>query len=261
MNDQRPSTNLQRMTNSQVPMAKERHTRRPRSSLPLRLAALLLLICVAAGLSFFLPVKDYLYSFLEWVRELGPWGPALVVGAYILACVLLVPGSLITLGIGFIFGVVEGTIIVSAGSTLGASAAFLLGRTLARAWIQSKVESSPKFRTLDDAVKQQGFKIVLLTRLSPVLPFNLLNYAYGLTKISFRDYLLASWIGMLPGTVMYVYLGSTLKDLADLASGNVEGGLATKVFFWIGLVATIAVTVFITWLARNALRKATTAMK
>jgi uncharacterized membrane protein YdjX (TVP38/TMEM64 family) len=223
----------------------------------LRIAGIVALLSVAAGLVLFLPVKGYLYSFLEWVRQIGPWGPALVVLAYILACVLLVPGSLITLGVGFIFGVVEGTLIVSVSSTLGASAAFLLGRTLAREWIQKKVEASPRFRALDEAVKQQGFKIVLLTRLSPVIPFTLLNYSYGLTKISFRDYVLASWIGMLPGTVMYVYLGSTLKDLADLASGNVEGGVATKILFWAGLAATVVVTVLITWVARNALRKVT----
>jgi uncharacterized membrane protein YdjX (TVP38/TMEM64 family) len=174
---------------------------------------------------------------------------------------LLVPGSLLTLGAGFIFGVIVATITVSLASTLGACAAFLLGRTLARQWVQKKVSSSRRFRALDEAVKQQGFRIVLLTRLSPVFPYTLLNYTFGLTQVSFRDFVLASWLGMLPGTFMYAYLGSTLKDLADLASGNVQGGMAQKIFFWIGLAATVGVTIYITQLARKALRQASPLME
>jgi uncharacterized membrane protein YdjX (TVP38/TMEM64 family) len=174
---------------------------------------------------------------------------------YILATVLFVPGSLITLGAGFVFGVVLGTITASVGSTLGASAAFLLGRTLARSWVQEKIARSPRFRALDEAVRRRGFLIVLLVRLSPVFPYNVVNYALALTQVSFRAYMLASWIGMLPATVLYVYLGSTLKNLADLASGKMEGGVAQQVLFGIGLVATLSVTIVVTWLARNALKK------
>ena len=101
-----------------------------------------------------------------------------------------------------------------------------------------------------------GFKIVLLTRLSPLFPFTLLNYAFGLTKVRFRDYVLASWIGMLPGTLMYVYLGSTVKELADVATGNVAGGPERLVLFFVGLAATVVVTVYVTRLARRALRQA-----
>jgi uncharacterized membrane protein YdjX (TVP38/TMEM64 family) len=115
---------------------------------------------------------------------------------------------------------------------------------------------SPRFRALDQAVAAGGFKIVLLTRFSPVFPFTFLNYAFGLTKIRFRDYVLACWIGMLPGTVMFVYLGSTVKELADVAAGNVEGGPTRLVLFFVGLAATIAVTVYVTRLARRALRQA-----
>ena len=201
-------------------------------------------------------VKYELRNFLEWVRGLGWWGPFIFTAFYVVACVLFVPGSLLTLGAGFVFGVVVGTVTVSVASLLGASASFLLGRTLAREWVQKKVATSPKFQALDEAVKQQGFKVVLLTRLSPVFPFNLLNYAFGLTKVSFRDYVLASWIGMLPGTILYVYLGSTVGALADVATGNVQGGTAQKVLFWLGLAATVVVTVFVTRLARRALRAA-----
>ena len=105
------------------------------------------------------------------------------------------------------------------------------GRTLARGFIEAKISHNPRFRAIDQAVKHEGFKIVLLTRLSPVFPFNLLNYAFGLTPVSLRDYFLASWIGMLPGTVMYVYLGSAAKNLADLAAGKVEGGTGQQALF------------------------------
>jgi uncharacterized membrane protein YdjX (TVP38/TMEM64 family) len=179
-----------------------------------------------------------------------------VVGLYIVACLLFIPGSLLTLGAGFLFGVVWGTITVSIGSTLGATAAFLVGRTLARAWIEQKVANSSKFQAIDRAVGSQGFKIVLLTRLSPLFPFNLLNFAFGLTSVSLSRYVLASWIGMLPGTLMYVYLGSAAKSLADLAAGKVEGGWEQRVLFGVGLVVTVVVTVIVTRIARSALREA-----
>jgi uncharacterized membrane protein YdjX (TVP38/TMEM64 family) len=222
----------------------------------LRLGVGLLLLAAIGGALLFLPVKDYLAAFLGRVQALGPWAPVVLGAVYVLACVLFVPGSLLTLGAGFLFGIALGTITVSLASTVGASVAFLLGRTLARQWVEKQVAASPRFRALDQAVQEQGFKIVLLTRLSPVFPFVLLNYAFGLTRVSFRDYVLASWIGMLPGTVMYVYLGSTIKDLADLAAGTVEGGPAQRILFWVGLVATVVVTIFITRLARAALHRA-----
>jgi len=154
-----------------------------------------------------------------------------------------------------LFGVFGGTITVSIGSTLGACAAFLVGRTVARKWIAEKVEKNKKFAAIDKAVGEQGFKIVLLTRLSPIFPFNLLNYAFGLTKVPFWHYALASWIGMLPGTVMYVYFGSAARSLAAVAAGEIEGGAAQQLFFWIGLVATILVAMFVTHVARKALKE------
>jgi uncharacterized membrane protein YdjX (TVP38/TMEM64 family) len=227
-----------------------------KTSTVVRILVLILLTAAAAGSLIFLPVTAYLYDFLDWVRGMGVCGPVVFGAVYVGACVLFVPGSVLTLGAGFVFGVVVGTITVSASSVAGASAAFLLGRTLLRDWIQARIARNPRFHALDAAVQRQGFLIVLLCRLSPIFPFNLLNYALGLTRVSFRDYLLASWLGMLPGTVLYVYLGSTLKSLADLAAGKVEGGVARWVLFGIGLVATVAVTVVVTRLARKALRQA-----
>jgi uncharacterized membrane protein YdjX (TVP38/TMEM64 family) len=218
--------------------------------------ALIVLLLVAAAVAAFVlfPVKEYLVRFTEWVRDLGWWGP-LVFGVVYALTALVIPGSVLTLGAGFAFGVVLGTVVVSFSSVTTATIAFWLGRTLARGWVEAKVAANPKFRAIDQAVAENGFKIVFLTRLSPVFPFTLLNYAFGLTKVRFRDYLVASWVGMLPGTVLYVYLGSTVREIADLAAGNVERPLAQKVFFWAGLVVSVAVTVLVTRVARRAIRR------
>ncbi len=224
-----------------------------------RWVKLVVLVCILAGLavaSVFLPVKDYVISVLEWTQGLGFWGPFFLAAFYILACVLLLPGGIITLAAGFLFGVVTGTITVSIGSTLGASAAFLVGRTFARDWVRRKVAGRPKFAAIDRAVGEQGFKIVLLTRLSPIFPFNMQNYAYGLTGVKLWKYALASWIGMLPGTLAYCYIGSGLRSLTEVAAGQVEGGWVGKVFFWGGLVATIIVVVVVTRIAQKAMKQA-----
>ena len=121
---------------------------------------------------------------------------------------------------------------------------------------RKKLQAIPKFAAIDEAVGKEGFKIVLLLRLSPVFPFNLLNYALGLTRVSFRNYALASLIGMLPGILMYVYFGSAARSLAEVTAGKVQGGIAGQIFFWAGLVATIAVALFVTRIARKSLKNA-----
>ncbi|HQU44443.1 MAG TPA: TVP38/TMEM64 family protein [Pirellulales bacterium] len=203
-----------------------------------------------------LPVKQYLGELLQAVRAMGAWGPAILALVYVVATVFMIPGSIMTLGAGFLFGVGIGTVTVSLGSVAGASAAFLIGRTVARGWVEEKVAQNRRFHALDEAIGREGFKIVLLIRLSPVFPFVFTNYALALTSVRFRDFVLASWIGMLPGTLLYVYLGSTLKSLAELASGGYQGGTAQKVFFALGLLATFVVTVVITRVARAALKQA-----
>jgi uncharacterized membrane protein YdjX (TVP38/TMEM64 family) len=198
----------------------------------------------------------HLADFFVWVRDLGWWGPALLAAVYVPACLLFVPGSILTIGAGYAFGPVIGTVAASIGSVAGASAAFWAGRTVARGWVERKVSRSPRFRALDQAVHAQGFTIVLLTRLSPLLPFNLLNYAFGLTCVRFRDYFLASWLGMLPGAVMYAYLGSAIKEVADVVAGRVDAGTPGKVFFVLGLAATMAVVIVVTRAANRALARA-----
>jgi len=184
-------------------------------------------------------------------------GAVAFVGIYVLACVFFIPGSVLTLGAGAVYGVVQGSLLVSVASTLGATAAFLVGRYLARDWVARKIEGNDKFRAIDEGVAREGWKIVGLTRLSPVFPFNLLNYALGMTRIGLRDYVLAG-VGMLPGTLLYVYYGAVAGEVAAVASGaGVERDTGYYAVLGLGLLATLAVTTLVTRTARRALREAT----
>jgi uncharacterized membrane protein YdjX (TVP38/TMEM64 family) len=202
-----------------------------------------------------MPDRDTLTSFLEWVPRIGPWGAVLFAAVYVPAAVLFVPASVLTLGAGFVFGLAKGTAVASLGSTAGAAAAFIVARTFARGWVARRIAGRPNLTAIARAVETAGFKIVLLTRLSPALPFNLLNYAFGLTAVPFRTYLLASWIGMLPGTIMYVYVGSAAKNLATLMSGEAQGSAPQQALFAIGLAATAAATIIVTRHAKRALNE------
>lgn len=205
------------------------------------------------GLARICDLPGFLTRSLSWVENLGPIGPIVFIFVYVLATVFFVPGSALTLGAGAIFGVLAGSIYVSIAATLGATAAFLIGRYLARDWVARRTEGNPKFKAIDEAVAREGWKIVGLVRLSPVFPFNVLNYAFGVTRVSLRDYFWASWIGMIPGTVMYVYLGSLGRNLAAGRSRTP----AEWVLYAAGLVATVGVTLFVTRLARRALEQRT----
>ena len=196
-------------------------------------------------------------EFSAWVDSLGVWGPVAFILGYAVAVVAFVPGSLLTLAAGAIFGVGRGTALVLVAATLGASAAFLISRYLARASIERRLAGNERFAAIDRAIEHQGRKIVLLLRLSPVFPFTLLNYALGLTRVRFVDYLVAS-AGMLPGTLLYVYSGKVAGDVARLAGGAaVPRGPAYYAVLALGLVATAAATALITRTARRAFREAT----
>ncbi|HKK48222.1 MAG TPA: TVP38/TMEM64 family protein [Alkalispirochaeta sp.] len=220
----------------------------------IRAGVMLAIAAVAVFVTIRYDAPALLRALLAWIDSQGITGIMVFVATYIVATVLFIPGSILTLGAGFVFGVVGGTLSVSVASTLGATAAFLVGRYVARGWVASKTSSSPRFASIDEAVGREGWKIVLLTRLSPIFPFNLLNYAYGLTGVSLPAYFFASWIGMLPGTVMYVYFGSLAANLATLGGAAEGQGAAQWVLYGLGFVATVAVTVFVTRLARRALR-------
>ncbi|OBQ07828.1 MAG: hypothetical protein AN482_13790 [Anabaena sp. LE011-02] len=200
-----------------------------------------------------LNLQEFLQNALQWINSLGAIGGIVFIGIYIIATLAFLPAALLTLGAGVIFGVIWGSIYVFIGATLGAIAAFLGGRYLAQGWVKEKISSYKKFAIIDKAVSKEGLKIVLLVRLSPLFPFNLLNYAFGITSVSFQDYLIGS-VGMIPGTIMYVYFGSLVGDIALIGSKNQAGNI---ILHWViqimGLIATIAVTVYVTKIAKKAL--------
>ncbi|NLF31568.1 MAG: TVP38/TMEM64 family protein [Planctomycetes bacterium] len=196
-----------------------------------------------------LPVRAWMDAALGWVEGLGLWAPAVFLAAYVVVAVFSLPGSVLTIAVGAALGPVWGMATASAGATLGATAAFLVGRFLARRWVAPKIASRPRFTALDQAVRREGFKIILLSRLSPIIPFALLNYGYGLTNVPLGTYVLASWIGMIPGTILYVYLGT----LGRAATTWSDMGFGRRALYVTGLLATAAVTVMITVIARRTL--------
>jgi uncharacterized membrane protein YdjX (TVP38/TMEM64 family) len=219
------------------------------------LAAVIVALVLATK---FLPVAQWLQSFNEWVRQMGPLGFVIFVLVYAAAAVLLAPGSILTLGAGFAFGLWKGFLAVSAGATLGAALAFLVARFIARSKIESIAYRNAKFRSIDQAIGREGAKLIFLLRLSPVIPFSLSNYFYGLTAVRFWPYVLASWLGMIPGTFLYVYVGAASKAAVGAATGEaVRHGWEYWSFLGIGLIATVAVTVWVTRIAQKALQRST----
>jgi uncharacterized membrane protein YdjX (TVP38/TMEM64 family) len=232
----------------------EPETRQPNKGRALKLIIALVVLAALFVLGYIFNVPSHLRSALDWIRDLGVIAPLVFILLYIGVTVLFVPGSILTLGAGAVFGVLWGTIYVSVGSTLGATAAFLVGRYFMRDWVSQKTAENERFGVIDDAIGREGGKIVFLLRLSPVFPYNLSNYLFSLTKVGLGSYMLASWLGMLPGTVMYVYIGSLIQTLAELGSEGRARTTGEWVLYGVGLLATIAVTVFVTRVARRAVQ-------
>jgi uncharacterized membrane protein YdjX (TVP38/TMEM64 family) len=219
---------------------------------------LIFTIALALGAWFFL-LQEHTGVAFDWVRDKGLMGGVVAGLVYALATVLMIPGSVATLAIGAIYGPWIGLLIVSPASVLGATMAFVLGRGVFRPTIEKRMQGSNKFKALQAAISDNGLKILTLVRLSPIFPFTVINYAFGLTRISLRKYILGSFVGMLPGTLLYVYLGSAVGDVGQLMSDGVQdSGRAGSLMFYGGLVATAAVTIIITKVAKQALADATT---
>lgn len=224
----------------------------------LSIGRIVLLIAAVVGLIFVgRQLGGYLPIFVAWVNSLGVWGPVVFIAGYVVAAVAFVPGSVLTLAAGAIFGLAKGVVIVFIAAVLGSAAAFLVSRYVARGAIERRLAGNTRFAAIDRAVGAQGRKIVFLLRLSPVFPFNLLNYGLGLTKVRFVDFVVAS-VGMLPGTLLYVYYGKLAGDVASLAGGSaVEKGAGYYAVLLLGLGATVVVTTLVTRIARRALADAT----
>lgn len=198
---------------------------------------------------FLLPIQHWSDAFQAWIRDLGPWGWLMFAAVYVVATVLLVPVSVLTIAAGLAFGLAIGFPLVVVSATIGATLAFLVARYLAHDRVESLMKKRPKFKAIRSAVSDGGWKVVALLRLSPVLPFNLQNYFYGVTDLKLAEYVPATLVGIMPGTLLYVYLGAAGK----VASGS--GGSTLKwSFFAVGLLATVAVAVFVTKQAQAKLK-------
>ena len=210
----------------------------------------------ADSVGWFGQLQQQLVALIEWINGLGAIAPIVFILAYIAITVAFLPASIFTLGAGFVFGVVKGSILVFIGAMLGATAAFLIGRFVARDWIANKVAGNQFFSALDNAIAQEGLKLIFLIRLSPAFPFNLLNYALGLTKVSLPSYVLGT-TGIIPGTIMYVYLGSLVGDLATLGTGAAP---SNPIIDWtikiLIFVTVVAISLYVAKIARTALKAA-----
>ena len=198
-----------------------------------------------------LPLGEWIGSFQSWVKDLGAIGYVVYVLVYIVFCIFFLPASVLTFGAGAVFGFVKGTIVVVIGATLGATASFLLGRTIMRRRIEAMTASNPKFRALDRAIAREGGKIVFLIRLAPVFPFAFINFAFGLTGVRLFPYVLATFLGIIPVTLAFVYI-------ADTATRTVTADMdATRTAIRIaGIVFAIIATAFVTRVALRAVRRA-----
>ena len=199
-----------------------------------------------------LPIGVWLASFQDWVKGFGVWGVLLYAVVYALCTVAFVPGSILTLGAGAIFGLAQGFVAVLLGASLGATAAFFLARGALRSRIAAMTSGNPRFAALDRAIAKEGGKIVFLVRLAPIFPFNLVNYAFGLTGVRPAAYVLATVTGIVPGTLAYVYLG-----FAGASAAGASGGSSTKLLVNVGgAIAALIVTVVVARIATKAIREA-----
>lgn len=209
---------------------------------------LIIVIGIAIAAISLLPLQEWLTQVRDWLKTLGFWAMPAFLGIYIAATVVGLPAAILFLVAGTLFGFLKGFVVVSIADTLGASACFFLGRTVARKPIKKWIAKRPQFAELDKAVARKGWKIVFLTRLSPIVPSNILNYGFSLTKVKFWHYFIFSWLGMLPIIGLYVYLGSVGANLAS--GGNSPGKIALEA---LGLGVTVGAMVYTTKLAKKTL--------
>jgi uncharacterized membrane protein YdjX (TVP38/TMEM64 family) len=210
---------------------------------------ILRLVVFAAALAAFFFVLRWvknsglLDQSLKWIQSLGPWAPVVFIILYVGTVIICLPASILTAGGGFIFGFAEGSVHVLIAAVIASNVNFLMSRHLARDWIARKLGTNPRFQAIDEAVAAEGWKIVALVRLAPVFPFSLASYAFGLTRVPWGKFFLANF-ALIPGTLLYVYLGSIMRDLTE----KVQTPL------WIKLTAFALALVAVIYMARVAKR-------
>jgi uncharacterized membrane protein YdjX (TVP38/TMEM64 family) len=188
----------------------------------------------------FLPIQEWVIGFQEWVKGYGPLGWLIFIVVYAVTTFMLVPGSILTLAAGAVWGFV-GFPVVIIGATLGSAISFLAARHLFHDKVQEKVADYPKFKAVNDAIGEEGWKVVGLLRLSPALPFSLQNWFLGITPVGFLPAQIATFFGIMPGTMLYVLLGS-----AGGKAGSGDMSTAKWVVLGVGILATLIVTVVVT---------------
>lgn len=218
-----------------------------------RVALLVLVVAAVLVSGRALPIGRWTLALAGGIRHAGALGVLIFVLAYVVSTVAVLPGSILTLVAGFAYGPVLGLVVASPASVAGATLAFVLGRTVLRGWVRHRLETLPRARAIDRAVGRQGFRLVLLLRLSPLVPFNLLNYALSLSSVPLAQYVGASFLGMLPGTLLYAYLGSLATTAAGIGAATSHGGTLRLIIYGAGLAATVLVVILATRAARRAL--------
>lgn len=220
-----------------------------------RWIALLVLAGVALVAALTLPWRDAVGDLLERARALGPGGALLIAALFVPACVLMLPGAPITVACAAAFGFGPSLAAVVLFSNLGAQAAFATARWLLRERIGRWVRANPRLAAVDRAIGEDALRTVFLLRLSPLVPFNALNYALGASPVRFAPYALGTLAGMIPGTVLYCYAGAALGEAGQALTGDVETGIAGHALMALGLLATLLVVIAVTRRARRALRE------
>jgi len=223
-----------------------------------KLITIILILLLSLWLFSKFNLSSLWVQILQNIHELGIWGVIIFMVFYNLATLCLIPGSILTMKGGCLYGLIHGSIIVFVSATFGAITSFLLGRYVCKNWVYSMLNKYPQFIQINEAISKKGWQIVFLSRLSPLFPFNLLNYLFGISKISFQDYLIGS-LGIIPGTLMYVYFGSLATNLATANVDNIIVTPKTQIITWtvriIGLISTIMITIISTNFARKNLNK------
>lgn len=220
-------------------------------------AASVLFVAAVLGVLIYFDTHQQVLRLLEWLDAQGAWAPLLFILVMTLVVVLVLPGVMFTTGAGFVFGVVEGTVYVVLGTTLGATLAFLIARYLFGARATRFILAHARLKLVSEELTPQGWKIVLLTRLVPFFPFKLSNYFFGLTRFSLRGFVSGTFVGIIPFSLHNVYLGSIAADIATLGARSADRTPLQWALYGAGLLATIVAVIYLSRLAHRALAKYT----
>ena len=196
---------------------------------------------------------DQLIPWLEWIRTAGPKGWAVFAAIYLLCTLLMLPASILEGATGFLLGPILGAAVASLSATFSATICYLLAKTVLRDFVAKRVEQDPRFRAIDATIEDGGTYLVVLLRLSPLAPFNVINYMLGLTRVRTRQFVLGTWIGSLPAVILYTWMGSTLHNLTDLVG---DGAQVNPTAQWVGLATTLVASVLVARFAHKALNTA-----